>query len=68
MRDLAMANSGQGVIDPVCGMTVDPEQAERKALSAEHKGTTYYFCGRGCMLDFKEDPDKYLAAGYEPSM
>ena len=68
MRDLPMANSGLGVIDPVCGMTVDPVQAESKGLFAEHEGTTYYFCGRGCMLDFKEDPNKYLATGYEPSM
>jgi YHS domain-containing protein len=49
-------------------MTVDPAQAESKALSTEHEGKTYYFCGRGCMLDFKQDPDKYLAAGNEPSI
>jgi P-type Cu+ transporter len=68
MRDLPMANSGQEVLDPVCGMTVDPEQAESKGLSAEHDGTTYYFCGRGCMLDFQEDPERYLAPDYRPSM
>jgi YHS domain-containing protein len=54
--------------DPVCGMTVDVASAKSARLSAEHNGVTYYFCGRGCMLDFKEDPDKYLDPGYRPSM
>jgi Cu+-exporting ATPase len=54
--------------DPVCGMQVEPAQAEAKGLTAEHDGRTYWFCGRGCMLDFKEDPQRYLAADYTPSM
>jgi Cu+-exporting ATPase len=52
-------------IDPVCGMQVDTEQSE---LKLEHDGTTYWFCGKGCLLEFKDDPDKYLAADYTPSM
>lgn len=44
-------------IDPVCGMEVDPAAAEWKA---EHAGATYYFCSRGCMEDFNEDPSSYL--------
>jgi YHS domain-containing protein len=54
--------------DPVCGMTVDPELAHAAGLSAEHEGVTYYFCGKGCLLEFREDPDKYLRPGYTPSM
>jgi Cu+-exporting ATPase len=54
--------------DPVCGMQVDPEQAREKGLTAEHEGQAYFFCGRGCMLDFKEDPEKYFAPDYTPSM
>ena len=50
-------------IDPVCGMEVDTETAR---FSAEHDGQTYHFCSRGCMLDFQEDPDKYLAPDFEP--
>ena len=30
--------------------------------------TDYYFCGRGCKLDFEEDPARYLEPGYTPSM
>jgi len=26
-----------------------------------HDGTTYYFCGRGCRLEFEEDSVGYLS-------
>ncbi len=45
------------VKDPVCGMTVDPAKA---AASEEYRGTTYYFCGKGCAAKFHGDPEKYL--------
>ena len=53
---------------PVCGMTVDMEGARSRNLVAEHEGTTYYFCGRGCKLDFEEDPGTFLDPDYVPSM
>ena len=49
-------------IDPVCGMEVDPNMT---VFKAEHNGLTYYFCSRGCMLDFQESPEKYLDPAYE---
>jgi YHS domain-containing protein len=55
-------------IDPVCGMTVEIEQAVRAGLTAEHDGITYYFCGKGCKLDFIDDSEKYLDPAHEPSM
>jgi Cu+-exporting ATPase len=54
--------------DPVCGMTVDPADAESKGLVAEHHGVTYYFCGRGCLLEFRDDPDRFLDPNHVPSM
>ncbi|HET9497463.1 MAG TPA: YHS domain-containing protein [Candidatus Limnocylindria bacterium] len=54
--------------DPVCGMTVEPAQAEANGLTAGHNGVTYYFCGRGCLLEFRDNPDQYLDPGYEPHM
>lgn len=54
--------------DPVCGMTVDPEVARASGLSADHHGVAYYFCGRGCMLEFRDDPEKYLDPTYQRSM
>jgi YHS domain-containing protein len=50
-------------IDPVCGMEVDTEKSQ---LSVEQDGKTYWFCSRGCMLDFQEDPDKYTDPSYQP--
>jgi Cu+-exporting ATPase len=44
-------------IDPVCGMTVDPE---RSAGSFEYKGTTYYFCSTHCLHRFRENPEQFL--------
>jgi YHS domain-containing protein len=52
-------------IDPVCGMEVDTATS---TLSLEHDGTTYWFCSKGCMLDFKDDPEKYLDPEYTPTM
>jgi Cu+-exporting ATPase len=45
------------VIDPVCGMTVDPLNA---AGSHEHEGRSYFFCSRTCLEQFKADPEKYV--------
>jgi len=52
-------------IDAVCGMEVDTTTS---LLSFEHDGETYWFCGKGCLLEFKDDPDTYLAEDYVPSM
>jgi len=55
-------------IDPVCGMTVDIGTATTKELVTEHGGVTYYFCGRGCKLEFGDDPGRFLDPSYVPSM
>jgi Cu+-exporting ATPase len=49
-------------------MTVDVDTARASGLTSEHAGQTFYFCGRGCKLDFEDDPDKYLDPAYVPSM
>ncbi len=54
--------------DLVCGMTVDINQATAAGLTVEYEGTSYYFCGRGCMLEFRDDPGTYLDASHIPSM
>ncbi len=51
------------VKDPVCGMDVDTETSK---LSYELDGNTYWFCGKGCMLEFQDDPEKYLDPNYVP--
>jgi YHS domain-containing protein len=54
--------------DPVCGMQVNPEIASAQGLTGEHDGQTYYFCGKGCKLDFEDDPARVLAPDYQPHM
>ena len=49
--------SSGGVIDPVCGMSVDPHTAKHRA---DYRGHTYYFCSAGCRTKFIADPQKYL--------
>ena len=46
-----------GVIDPVCGMTVDPNTGKPHA---DYQGQTYHFCCAGCRGKFVADPQKYL--------
>ena len=54
--------------DVVCGMTVDPATAKPKGLHTQHEGTDYYFCGKGCLLEFGDDPARFLDPSYVPSM
>jgi Cu+-exporting ATPase len=44
-------------VDPVCGMTVDPNNA---AGSFDYQGTTYYFCREYCLQRFSENPEGFL--------
>src|SRR6185295_5395710 len=57
-RNNSVTTAHESAIDPVCGMTVDPQRA---AGSFEYSGQTYYFCALGCREKFKADPEKYLA-------
>ncbi|WP_291693964.1 heavy metal translocating P-type ATPase, partial [Bradyrhizobium sp.] len=46
-----------GVLDPVCGMTVNPETSKHRF---DHRGETFHFCSAGCRTKFAADPAKYL--------
>ena len=58
------AARAETAIDPVCGMTVNPESA---AGSHEHDGATYYFCSTHCLAKFKADPKAFPHVSSEPS-
>ena len=45
------------VIDPVCGMKVDPAKSPHRF---DYRHTRYHFCGAGCRTKFEADPEKYL--------
>jgi Cu+-exporting ATPase len=48
------------VKDPVCGMDVVPGEAG--GGSAEHAGTTYWFCSPRCREQFVAEPGRYVTA------
>ena len=54
--------------DPVCGMTVDPASARETARTLTHRDKEYVFCGKGCLLEFRDDPERYLDPAYSPQM
>ena len=62
LEDGRIHNIGLMVRDPVCGMSVEAENA---AASLDHGGQTYYFCSRGCSWEFKESPDKFSKRSME---
>ncbi|MFC5440394.1 heavy metal translocating P-type ATPase [Rhodanobacter ginsenosidimutans] len=54
----AHPGSATTVLDPVCGMPVDPDQT---AYHAEHQGVRRHFCSARCRERFVADPAKYLS-------
>ena len=51
------------VLDPVCGMQVDPARSEHHAA---HAGITYHFCSKRCREKFIADPAKTLSPMVSP--
>ena len=45
------------VLDPVCGMSVDPVTARHRS---EHGGSPVFFCSAGCKGKFDVQPEKYV--------
>ncbi|WP_447978334.1 heavy metal translocating P-type ATPase [Candidatus Nitrospira bockiana] len=60
---LGVSDAALHHIDPVCGMTVDPEHA---AGAHEHRGQTYYFCSPVCHQRFGREPERYAGAAAAP--
>ncbi len=56
------------VKDPVCGMDIVIEEARLKDLTSRYRDQEYAFCGRGCKLEFDEDPERFPASDHVPSM
>jgi len=52
----------QGV-DPVCGMTVDTQDAK----TAVYEGQVYYFCSATCRDKFEAVPQSYAKRGHHPA-
>ena len=57
MHSADMNDATQTATDPVCGMTV---AVNNDAITREHDGTTYYFCGGHCANNFMKAPQLFL--------
>jgi Cu(I)/Ag(I) efflux system membrane fusion protein len=44
------------VLDPVCGMKVDPTEAREAGRTAAHDGHAFFFCSDNCKQRFIADP------------
>jgi xanthine dehydrogenase accessory factor len=53
------APDGIVLLDPVCGMTVEPDDIRHLA---EHDGVVYAFCTLGCRTRFVKDPTAFVPA------
>ena len=62
-HEMHATSSASAVVDPVCGMTVDPANA---AGSFEYGGKTYYFCSTHCLHRFRENPESFLNKAPQP--
>ena len=49
-------------LDPVCGMTISPDEA---VGHIDHAGQTHYFCSQTCLERFRADPGRF--AGDRPA-
>lgn len=45
------------VRDPVCGMEINPENAEERSA---FEGEIFYFCSDQCRNRFDEDPGRFV--------
>jgi YHS domain-containing protein len=50
------STSTKTVIDPVCGMQVNPCKTD---LMAEYGEKNFYFCAEGCLSAFQDNPEKF---------
>jgi xanthine dehydrogenase accessory factor len=52
------------MLDPVCGMNVNPSEARYRSKFA---GREYYFCCSGCKQQFDENPGAFVQGRMEPA-
>ncbi|HVG54254.1 MAG TPA: heavy metal translocating P-type ATPase [Vicinamibacterales bacterium] len=64
MQERHAAEAPTEVVDPVCGMTIAPEDS---AGQIEHQGHTYYFCNESCLEQFRDDPERFLNPDARPA-
>ena len=56
-----LAGVGGSKTGVALGGGMDDEMKNAPGGAHEHEGETYYFCGKGCRLEFEEDAAGYLS-------
>ena len=51
--------SAAPVLDPVCGMDVDPREAGNAGRTAAHGDHVFFFCSDSCKRQFVADPSRH---------
>jgi voltage-gated potassium channel len=54
---MMVSKARKTVLDPVCGMEIDPAKAE---YAYEYEGEKYYFSDKDCMTSFQKNPKRYI--------
>jgi len=54
----SIAGTPHTVVDPVCGMKVDPQSSE---IVSTYRKNNYYFYANACRKAFDDNPEKYLS-------
>ena len=54
---ISKSNGTATVIDPVCGMAVNPQS---RSVVSIYKNETHHFCAEACRIAFDKNPEKYL--------
>lgn len=60
MRDTA-GGDGPKMLDPVCDMIVDVDDARENGLTLELPDREYAFCSSGCLRTFSKSPTRFKA-------
>lgn len=64
LEDGRFKDMGRLAKDPVCGMTVEVEDAR---ASLRHGEQTYYFCSQGCSWEFQANPEAFVQTIPKPA-
>jgi membrane fusion protein, copper/silver efflux system len=59
MKSATRGASADPVLDPICGMHVDPSEAREAGRTATHGEHVFFFCSDGCKQQFVADPSRH---------
>jgi hypothetical protein len=67
-RILRMPERGSQLGPFILPWSIDPDAARARGLTLTHDGREYVFCGKGCLLEFRDDPSTFVDPTHLPTM